>query len=132
MTTIPISLGTAGILGIIYLVLTFFVVRGRFTTKVMLGDGSDKAETKILHSAVRAHANFSEYVPLALILLGGIEAADASRTICYSLSIMLIVGRILHPIGIARPAPNPYRAAGAMLTWIMIGLASIEALLLAL
>jgi len=128
----PITLATAGILGLIYLSLTIGVVRGRFKSKVMLGDGSGKPGGDGLYVAVRAHGNFAEYVPLALILLGGIEMAGAPRWLCLVLAAMLVVGRLLHPLGLTRPAPNPFRAGGAMLTWIMIGVASLTALVIAL
>ncbi len=128
----PITLGTAGLLGLIYLALTTAVVRGRFTSKVMLGDGAGTPGGEGLHVAVRAHGNFAEYVPLALILLGGIEAAGAPRWLVLLLAAMLIIGRLAHPFGLSRPAPNPLRAGGAMLTWIMIGIASITALVIAL
>jgi len=130
--TLPITLATAGMLGLIYLALTVAVVRGRWVNKVMLGDGTAKPGAEGLYVAVRAHGNFSEYVPLALILLGGIEWSGAPRWLCIVLALMLIIGRILHPFGLTRPAPNPFRAGGAMLTWTMIGIASSTALVLAI
>jgi uncharacterized membrane protein YecN with MAPEG domain len=45
---------------------------------------------------------------------------------------MLVLGRVLHPFGLYMKAPNAPRALGAMLTWVMIGAASIEALIIAL
>jgi len=31
-----------------------------------------------------------------------------------------VVARVLHPFGLDRPAPNPYRALGAMLTFASV------------
>jgi uncharacterized membrane protein YecN with MAPEG domain len=67
-------------------------------------------------------------VPLALILLGALELAGAAHFTLVVLALMLIAGRIAHPFGMVRPAPNPYRLAGILLTWVMILLASIDAL----
>jgi uncharacterized membrane protein YecN with MAPEG domain len=136
MTNIPITLGTAGILGIFYVAISFRVTAARWKAKVSVGEDSPQpaafgTETAVspLRIAIRSHANFAEYVPIALILLGGIEAAGANRTLCLILAAMLILGRLAHPIGMARKAPNPFRAGGAMLTWTMIGIAAVEALL---
>ncbi len=132
MIELPVTLGTAGLLGLLYLALTIAVVRGRWVHKVSIGDGSGQPGTGALLVPIRAHANFAEYVPLALILLGGIEYAGAPHILCLILAAMLIIGRIAHPLGMARPAPNPFRAGGACLTWGMIGIASITALVIAL
>ncbi|HQT64484.1 MAG: hypothetical protein B7Z75_02825 [Acidocella sp. 20-57-95] len=137
MTTIPVTLASAGILGLLYLVLSARVVMARGKYKIGLGDNAAASvalgkehEASPLHVAVRTHANFAENVPLALVLLGGIEAAGAAHWVVELLAVLLVAGRISHPFGMLRPAPNPFRAGGAMLTWVMIGWASIEALLL--
>jgi uncharacterized protein len=131
ITTIPITLATAGILGLIYLALTFLVVRYRFLVRVMVGDGAGKPGGDALLVAIRMHGNFSEYVPLSLILLGGIEAAGAARDLVLGLAIALVLGRLLHPFGLRMKAPNPPRAVGAMLTWGVVLVASLTALALA-
>ena len=77
------------------------------------------------------HANFAEYVPLILILLGGIEYAGAPHNLVLGLAVALVVARLSHAFGLPRPAPNPLRAAGASLTWIVLLVASAEALILA-
>jgi uncharacterized membrane protein YecN with MAPEG domain len=131
MLIVPITLASAGILGLIYMSLTIGVMRQRFKTRVELGDGGGTAETRGLQIAIRAHANFAEYVPLALILLGGIEAAGAPRLLVLGLNGALILGRLLHPLGMERKVPNAPRAGGAMLTWGVILVGSITALVLA-
>ena len=66
MTIIPITLFTSGVLGLLYMTLTAQVVRQRQKHNVSLGDGGVEA----VQIAIRAHGNFAEYTPLALILLG--------------------------------------------------------------
>jgi len=127
MSDIPVTLLAAGLLGLMYMGLTFNVVRYRLRTKTMLGDGGNAA----LNVAIRTHANFMEYVPIALILLGGIEAAGAPHALVLVLAAALVVGRLLHPFGMTRPAPNVFRAGGAMGTWGVILVASITAIVLA-
>jgi uncharacterized membrane protein YecN with MAPEG domain len=140
MTKIPIALGTAGFLAILYVVLSVRVVLARWNSKVSIGEGTTEAvafgkeneEISPLRAAIRSHANFAEYVPIALILLAGIEAAGASHALCLILAIMLIAARIAHPIGMARKAPNPFRGGGLALTLLMIGIAGLVAIFKAL
>jgi len=131
---IRIALFTAGILGIFYVALSLRVTLARWNAKVSLGEDGQLAafgketEASPLRIAIRSHANFAEYVPLALILLAGIEADGASHALCIFLAALLILGRLAHPIGLARKAPNPFRAGGALLTWTMIGITALVAL----
>jgi len=138
ITDMPVTLGTAGILGLFYVYLSLRVVLARGKSKVSLGDGSagsvaagKESEASALMIACRAHGNFIEYVPFALILMGGIEAAGASRLFLQILALLLIAGRILHPLGLSRPIPNPFRAGGTILTWLTVSLASLDALRIA-
>jgi uncharacterized membrane protein YecN with MAPEG domain len=139
MIAFPITLATAGILGLIYVALSLNVSLRRFDTKVSLGQGGSdtvmvgkEKEAPKLQIACRSHANFAEYVPLALILIGGIEAAGAARWLVTLLSVLLVVARVAHPIGMMRPVPNLFRAGGALLTWLVIVGAALDALIIAL
>jgi uncharacterized membrane protein YecN with MAPEG domain len=129
--TIPITLGAAGLLGLIYAALTCRVFVARYRSRIMLGDGTGPGDEKLL-IAVRTHANFAEYVPLILLLLGAAELQHASRPLLIALASALILGRLLHPIGMALPAPNLFRAGGATLTLAVLVIASLTAVALAL
>ncbi len=124
---LELTLAASGILGLIYLALSFNVVRLRVQTKTVSGDGRDKPGCEKLQTAIRSHANFAEYVPLALILLGGLEASGAPHILLHGLALALIAGRIMHPIGMTMPAPNVLRGGGAMLTWVVLAVESIAA-----
>ena len=78
--------------------------------------------------AARTHANFAEYVPLGLILIGLVEADGTRRWFVLLLAALLVIGRALHPIGMGRKIPNPYRAGGLILTVSTIILASVTLL----
>lgn len=111
----------AGLLGLLLLVLSFNVSRLRASTKVVFGDGDVPA----LQRAIRAQANLVEYAPTGLILLAAIEAQGYSAHLVHALGILLLVARLLHGFGLARNAgATAPRAIGAMLTWLMILLAS--------
>lgn len=125
----PATLITAGLLGLVFLALTVRVVARRASGKIMIGDGGDAQ----MLERIRAHANFTEHVPLALILMGGIEfAAGHHSPWLWSAGGLLVLARIAHAVGMARPAPNPFRAAGALITWAVIAGFSLWALWLGL
>ena len=87
----------AALLALLYIVLTVQVIRGRYRTRTSLGSGGDPA----LERAIRAHANFAEYVPLTLILLLTLELQGARPWIVHLLGLMLLIGRASHAFGIS-------------------------------
>lgn len=124
---------TTGILGLIFFALTVWVVTYRNKTKLMLGDGTGSGlpDAQGLQIAVRAHANFAEFAPMILIILLALAEEGANRSFFLLLCAALVLGRILHPIGIRILTPNVPRAVGAMLTWAVLLISSVAALILA-
>jgi uncharacterized protein len=116
-----------GLLGLIYLVLTVMVIRYRRSGKVAFGDGNDIA----LRSAIRAHAHFGEYVPIAIMMIAFIEMSGSAIWIVHGLAVMLIAGRLMHPFGMfAKPSEPAFngRVFGTALTITVVALASITLL----
>lgn len=112
----------AGILGLIYAGFTLFVVKGRFKYQVNLGDGGDSNMMK----RIRVHANFMEYVPIALLLMALAEIEGASEWLLHVLGIALLIGRIIHPLGVLKVVgPSVGRTGGMILTLLVIIVASI-------
>src|SRR3712207_1417931 len=66
MTTLPITLTIAGAAALMNLWLGLRVSMLRRRHKVSIGDGGNDA----VRTRMRAHANFAEYTPIFLILLG--------------------------------------------------------------
>jgi hypothetical protein len=127
--TLGATLATGGALGLVYVVLSFRVIGGRWRHRVSLGDGGNAA----MQRRIRAHANFAEYVPLLLLLMALLELAGASRGALVPCGIALVVGRVLHAIGIEIPkAPNPYRFLGGLITFGLLIAYSVWALVIAL
>ena len=89
----------ASILGLFWFVLTFWVILGRWKYGVSLGDGQERD----LNRRIRAHANFVETVPLALILLWCVETHAFHKTLCHVFGIGLCASRILHAAGMLFP-----------------------------
>ncbi|MCJ2050908.1 MAPEG family protein [Methylobacterium sp. J-070] len=119
----------AGLLALVYLGLSGWVIGSRVSDNVLFGDGGDDAVLK----RIRSHANFSEYVPLALILIGLLEAGGGGHGLVQGLLVALLVGRILHPIGMFAPPNSPRqfacRGGGIILTLAVLGVAAIALLL---
>jgi len=61
MTILPVY---AALLALLFVLLSIRTIRTRHSRKVALGHGDDPAMLR----AMRVHANFAEYVPLALLL----------------------------------------------------------------
>lgn len=108
-----ITLIFAAALGLLNLWLGVRVSRLRGARKIPVGHGDVPA----LEGRIRAHANFNEYVPIALILMMLIEMSVGGSRGLWVIGALLVVGRVLHPFGMDRPAPNPYRVGGMVLTW---------------
>ena len=62
---IGVTLLFAAIFGILHVVFTLRVGAYRFSSKISLGDEGDKE----LRNRIRGHGNFTENVPIALLLL---------------------------------------------------------------
>jgi uncharacterized membrane protein YecN with MAPEG domain len=124
-----VTLLTGGILGLVFLVLSWRVVQVRQSAKVELGDGGD---TNLL-ARIRAHANFAEYVPICLVLLGLIEMSyrETPRGLWVAGGALIVV-RLAHAVGMATRGANPARALGIVGTWGVLAALSGWAIWLAL
>ena len=112
----------AGILGLLYVYLALRVVKLRFKYQVGIGHGGNDE----LERMIRVHANFIEYVPLALILLFLLETNDYAPWFIYCLGDLLIVGRCLHMVGLARQSGvSKFRTYGMLITFTMMMIASV-------
>lgn len=106
----------AAINAFIMLVLGVLVVRARVATQTDIGDGGKPK----MAGPLRAHANNTEYVPMALLLLWALASPlGGSIWLVHGVGVPLTVGRILHAIGLSRSTgPGLLRLLGIMLTWI--------------
>lgn len=100
--------------------LAYRVSQLRRSEKVSLGVGSSKA----LEVAVRTHGNSAEFVPLAVLMLLLAELCGGESRLLHALGGTLLLGRLLHVVGMPRRAPNPYRVLANVLTWGMVLVAS--------
>ena len=113
----------AGLLALLLLVLSIRVIRRRGREKIFIGDGGNVSVSRV----IRGHANFTEYVPLALLLMLMLEMSHFSIYVLHGLGIVLLIARLLHGYALSFTSQFMFgRVAGATLTFLVIG---IEALL---
>ena len=117
----------ASLAGLLLLVLSFRVVRSRRKLSVGLGDGGQES----LLRAQRAQANFTEYVPIALILLAVAESQVLTGWLLHTAGAILVLARLLHAWGLSQSSGRSFgRYWGTLLTWVVIlalSLANISA-----
>lgn len=120
----PILALYSGLLGLILIYLSYNVVGNRKKFEVGVGDGGNHD----LRRAIRVHGNFTEYVPIALILLAVFETNQGSSLVAHIAGITLVVGRLLHAHGLGKTVKaSSSRVLGVLLTWIVIvGLAGFN------
>jgi len=92
----------AAVLTTVFIRLSFNVIGLRRKNKVGLGSGGHED----LERAIRAQGNFAEYVPFGLILLACLELNGATWWLVAIPGLALIIGRLIHAIGINTPPPD--------------------------
>jgi len=125
---LPVTLVTASILSLLCLLLAARVTSARWKHQVSVGDrGNDEVLLR-----VRSHGNFIEFVPLLLILLALLEATGANQTGLIAAAAVMIFVRVMHAVGMPRPAPNVFRAIGAGGTYVLMAAMAVWGLMLTL
>lgn len=112
-----IALLFASLHALLYVMLSLRVVFHRKAHRVGVGTGGDA----VLARKVRVHANFSEYVPLALLMLALLELSGTRAALLWAFGAALLLGRVLHAIGLGGSAGYSFgRFSGALLTFLAL------------
>ena len=70
---------------------------------------------------VRAQANFAEYVPLALLMMGYLEVGRHSIYLLHALGVALVVARLMHGLALSFGWHTRFgRVAGAAITFFVL------------
>lgn len=123
---LTITAVTAASLAILLVLLAIHTIRLRMKYRVPFADGGHQD----LVSAIRAHGNLSEYMPIGITLIGLLEASNADFIILSSLAGGFVLCRVLNAIGLFNPPgpPGPARSVGivgslvilfAMAIWLL-------------
>jgi uncharacterized membrane protein YecN with MAPEG domain len=114
---ITITTFYASLLALIFIALSFNVIRLRLKLKVGVGDGGEKTLIK----AIRIHGNFAEYMPLALILLAGYELSGAESLWLHIFGSVLVISRILHAMGLSQSiGTSKERVLGTLAMFVVL------------
>lgn len=99
---------------LLMLLLAVRVVAYRRSQQIGIGDGEDK----YLLRRIRAHGNFVEYVPMALLLMGLLEMSGLSAIWLWAVGGLLLLARCLHAWGLSHRSGYSFgRFWGTLLTW---------------
>lgn len=119
LTATPIY---AALSAFILIHLSLRVIRTRRSEKIALGDGGNAA----LLRASRAQANFAEYVPMALLLMGLAELQGAPVLAIHALGLVLLAGRLAHAYGVSQAEEDyRFRTRGMQLTFLVLAAAAV-------
>jgi uncharacterized membrane protein YecN with MAPEG domain len=103
-----------------YIFLAKQVVNNRW--KFKKGLGSVEGE---LEQSIRAHGNFSEYVPLAFLLISFLEGQRWNIWAIHALCVALLISRLLHFIGMKKSAgPSKGRFYGTAGTFLILAMSA--------
>jgi len=106
----------AGLLALWFVLLSVRVVNLR-RRGILFGDNGEVDVIRV----VRAQANFAEYVPLALLLMGLLEISRYSIYLLHALGLVLLVARLLHGAALSfRWHVRTGRVVGAALTFVVL------------
>ncbi len=94
--SIPLQIDTtllfAAIFGVLHVIFTLRVGNYRFKSKINFGDEGNKE----LRNRIRAHGNFTENVPIALLLLLLNDLNGLADSTLMILGSVLLASRLLH------------------------------------
>ena len=124
----PVTPLFAAIFALAYLYLTTAVIKLRMSGKVAIGvENNDSSINEDLQKAVRIHANFIEYVPIALILFWFLENITYSPNTVFWLGCILLIARLAHVIGMQNHSKYLFlRKWGVIVTLAVIAFSSIK------
>lgn len=102
----PVTMLYAGLVALLFLRLSFGVIRIRRRERIPFHDGGNAALTR----AVRAQGNCAEYAPLLLILMALMESAGTLSLPLHLFGIALVASRCLHAYSLLshEPRTNSY------------------------
>ena len=117
----------AGLLGLVAIAIAVVIGRVRGSTGISVGDGGNLE----LIAAMRRHANFIEFVPMTLILIGLLELNGVGSTTIHVMGGTLFVSRVSHAIGYGTTESlGVFRAIGAVGSTLLLAVASVWAIII--
>ena len=127
-----VTLRYLALLALFYAALTMFVAHLRIRLRVGFGDGGQQ----LLGRAIRAHGNLSECLPVAILVIGSVEALGLDRVLVHAALLLFVATRLSHIYAIFDLAPPSRRYIfarifGAAGTWFVVAASSVTLAVLA-
>ncbi len=122
-----VSLVIAALCAVLQIVLSVLVIQRRAALGIGFLDGGDA----VLLRRMRTHGNFTETVPLMLLLLLMLELAGLPRGWLWALGASALLSRGLHAWGLLGASSMVGRVSGTLLTCFVLGAQALAALVLA-
>jgi uncharacterized protein len=125
-----ITLLFVGLSALMQFGLALAVIVRRRQTGIDFLDGGDEA----LLRRIRAHGNFSEVVPIALLVLLGLELAGVAAAWLWLMGVSLLLGRVLNACGLLtqHPLSRAMRMGGTVLCLNAVSLGAVACVWLAI
>lgn len=112
----------SSLLAVVYIYLSGLIISQRFKKQIGIGDGGDSDFQRL----IRAHGNFAEYAPIALILLLVGEVNQLSPIVLHAAGTAIFFGRLLHAFGLRLHSGTSWqRQYGTILTYVSMLIMSV-------
>ena len=112
----------AALLALLFVGLSVRTLSLRRKLRVAVGD---EGHIELLRAS-RVHANFAEYVPLCILLLGLCEVQGVSPAVLHIAFASLVVARVAHAYGVSQVRePFGFRVFGVAVTLTLLILSSL-------
>lgn len=125
MGTFSITVLFVALLTLVHMVFTVLVGAYRAKSGILLADGGDRE----LLLRMRAHANFTETVPITLLAMAASEFMGAPAALLWTGGALLFGGRLFHYIGIRQDGTGVGRGLGMVATLLSMLTFSVYCLL---
>ena len=107
----------AALLAILFFLLSIQTIRLRRSFKIAVGDAGNPKMLRV----IRVHSNFSEYVPLSLMLIYFVEASGGHPYLIHALGLSLLMARLSHAYGLSHEKENfRFRVSGMATNFTVI------------
>lgn len=113
---LPLTLTMAAAAGLINLWLAIRIGQVRTSQKVSVGDGGNEFVIR----RMRAQANFVEFTPFVLILIGALECSGYAATWLWVVGVVYMIGRLAHGLGMDGGALGIGRMIGTLTSMLTL------------
>lgn len=114
----------AALAGLFYTALSLRVSFMRLNKNLSMGDGGDRT----LAMRIRQHANFAEYAPITLILMGFAEALGVAGWFVHVAGIGFLLSRLGHAWGMAAKGGHRVRTLSMVVCYGLLFVLSLTVL----